>query len=439
MPRKFLLAAVALCLYACHAAATEVEMCVDTLLQRVFSHNMDVIAARSGYRSALQGINVARSARLPEISVSADFNYIGDGTILDRNFSNAMRDRLPHFGNTLSVNLYQPIYQGGAITAGIDIARWQAELSAIGVDSQTDASAIEALGTYFNLTKMHNLRAVYQENIQATHALIDNMTERHRQGTVLKNDVTRYELRLSSLNFDLQSIENSISVLNHNLASLLGLEPGTTFRPTSFNADPQPLSESYWQALTHTSSHELRSIDAARHLSEAMLRMERASRLPSVGIVIGNQLTGPVTFEIPALNKNYNYWFAGVSIKYSLSSLWKANKKELRRRMEIAHISDQRNAMCTALDRRIHEAYIALEQACQMLDTEKVNVRMANENYSVVLTRFDNDMALLTDMLDASTAKLDAETRLVNARINMLQAYYQLKFISGSLYTTANH
>lgn len=434
MPKKFLLAAVVLCLYPVYATAAEVEMCVDTLLSRVLTHNKDVIAARSAYRSALQGIKVAQSARLPEISASIDLNYIGDGTILDRDFSNAMRDRLPHFGNTLNLNLYQPIYQGGAITAGIDIARWQAELSAIGVDSQTDAAAIEALGTYFNLTKMYNLRAVYLENIRATRTLIDNMTERHRQGTALKNDVTRYELRLSSLNFDLQSIDNSISVLNHNLASLVGLDPGTKFLPADTATDINPLSESHWQTLTMTSSQELRAIDAAQHLSEAGLRMEQASRLPSVGIVIGDQLTGPVTFEIPAINKNYNAWFAGVSIKYNLSSLWKTNKKEAQKRLEIAHIADRRHAMRQALDRRIHEAYITLEQTRQMLDTEEVNVRLAQENYSVVLTRFDNDMALLTDMLDASTAKLDAETRLVNAHINILLAYYQLKFISGTLY-----
>ena len=68
-----------------------------------------------------------------------------------------------------------------------------------------------------------------------------------------------------------------------------------------------------------------------------------------------------------------------------------------------------------------------------MLATEKVNVHLANENYSVVNTRFENDMALLTDMLDASVAKLDSEVRLVNARINILLAFYQLKFISGTL------
>lgn len=46
--------------------------------------------------------------------------------------------------------------------------------------------------------------------------------------------------------------------------------------------------------------------------------------------------------------------------------------------------------------------------------------------------RYSADLSLLTDMLDASTAKLDAEVRLVNARVNVVSYYYQLKYISGN-------
>ncbi len=42
-------------------------------------------------------------------------------------------------------------------------------------------------------------------------------------------------------------------------------------------------------------------------------------------------------------------------------------------------------------------------------------------------------MALITDMLDAANAKLDAEQQLVNARINIIYYYYKLQFISGTI------
>lgn len=435
MSKKSILVAVALYAMGHTATAREVSLSVDSLLSRISTYNADVHSAESSHAAALQGVSVAKSARLPQIKASLDLTYLGDGTILDRDFSHAMRDKLPHFGNTLNVNLYQPVYQGGAINAGIELAGMQSELAAIGVDQQRDASSITALSSYLNLLKMHRLKKVYQENISITEKLIDQMKEHFNQGTALKNDVTRYELRLSSLNYDLSCIDNSISVLNCNLASLLGLGDDVEIIPEAGleNKDPQLLDESYWQIVTRSESDELKAIDKTREITKTSMKLDKATTFPSVGIIIGDQLSGPVTFEIPALNKNYNAWYAGVSIGYNFSSLYTANKKIKQKQLELVHIDDQRTAMTDALGRRVHQAYTDAVQALQMLDTETVNVRLANENYEVVETRFHNDMALLTDMLDASTAKLDAETRLVNARINLLLAYYQLKYISGTL------
>ena len=60
-------------------------------------------------------------------------------------------------------------------------------------------------------------------------------------------------------------------------------------------------------------------------------------------------------------------------------------------------------------------------------------MELADENYSVVMNRYANDLALLTDMLDASNTKLSAEMALVNARIQMLYNYYKLKYLTHTL------
>ena len=47
--------------------------------------------------------------------------------------------------------------------------------------------------------------------------------------------------------------------------------------------------------------------------------------------------------------------------------------------------------------------------------------------------RYLNDLALITDMLDASNSKLNAELQLVNAQINILFNLYKLKKTAGCL------
>jgi outer membrane protein TolC len=51
----------------------------------------------------------------------------------------------------------------------------------------------------------------------------------------------------------------------------------------------------------------------------------------------------------------------------------------------------------------------------------------------VINERYINQLALITDMLDASNMKLDAELSEVDARINIAYAYYKMKYIAGQL------
>ena len=74
-----------------------------------------------------------------------------------------------------------------------------------------------------------------------------------------------------------------------------------------------------------------------------------------------------------------------------------------------------------------------IDQISEVVETLKKNVQLANENYEVVEKRYRNDIALVTDMIDASNQLLDAELQLVNAQINVIYKYYQLKNTSGNL------
>lgn len=47
--------------------------------------------------------------------------------------------------------------------------------------------------------------------------------------------------------------------------------------------------------------------------------------------------------------------------------------------------------------------------------------------------RYENDLALITDLLDAASQKLDTELQEINAKINIIYHYYKLQYISGTL------
>lgn len=49
----------------------------------------------------------------------------------------------------------------------------------------------------------------------------------------------------------------------------------------------------------------------------------------------------------------------------------------------------------------------------------------------MVSRRYQNGLAIVTDLTDAANMRLDAELQLANARINLVYAYYNLCFVAN--------
>ena len=123
----------------------------------------------------------------------------------------------------------------------------------------------------------------------------------------------------------------------------------------------------------------------------------------------------------------------GVGVKYPISSLFKQNKKLHQAKVGIARSEEHLQVTTESLNNQMQQAWTLYQQTFEDLDTQRKSVQLAQQNYQVVNDRYLNQLALITDMLDASNIKLNAELQEVDARINIVYAYYKMKFIAGTL------
>ena len=158
-----------------------------------------------------------------------------------------------------------------------------------------------------------------------------------------------------------------------------------------------------------------------------------AERLPSVALFAGDKLDGPITIEVPPINKNLNYWYVGIGLKFDIASTFKSGKKIRLARLSTRRAQENDLLLQENVRTEVKAAYIRFYEAFTICDTQKKSLELAAQNYSVVNNRYLNDLALITDMLDASNSKLNAELQLVNAQINILFNLYKLKKTAGCL------
>ena len=430
-----LLSAVLLGTGVCAFGQNPSVITLEQLFESAERNSAQLRPSFSAEKEANHEISVARADRLPDINASLSFSYIGDGFTTKRNFSDYQKAPIPHYGNALSLSVNQPVYTGGAITSGIQLAELKLTASRYATELQRDNIRFQLTGFYLDIYKYTNLRGVVENNIAQAKKVLGEMQARYEQGVALQNDITRYELLVSNLGLQLVKINNTIDILNNNLVTIAGLPQGTVIVPDSAILDRSlpSQSESSWQSEASVNSPLLKLAQSKVDISRKAEDLTKSERLPKIGLQAGWSIDGPILVEVPPINRNLSYWYIGVGISYNISSLFKTNKSLSRSRATTAHATDELAATRENTELAVRADYIRYLESYEELNTQQKSVELAERNYNTVFTRYSADMALITDMLDAANSKLDAEQQLVNTRINIIYYYYKLLFTSGKI------
>lgn len=432
--RKLLVTALILSTAIQMAAQTQRKITIEELFSLVESGNNSLRQQRSAIEIASHEAEAARSQRLPDIDASLSLTYNGNVLMLDRNFSNAHGLSQPHFGNSFSLQVEQVVYSGGAITSGIRLAELRKSQAETSMDATRANQRYIALGEYLDIFTIGKSITVYESNIALTQRLIEDIKAKQEQGMALRNDVTRYELQLESLNLGLRALRDRLSILNHRLCNTLGLENVEIVPDASvIEHTVDECSEADWQNRALTMSPSLRLSELSIKSAQEQLQMAKSDMRPKIALFAIDNFNGPFTYDIPPIDKNFNIWCVGIGLKYSLSSLFKNNKNVRRAEAAIIGSRDSYSVEKESVNNNVQQAYTLYQQAFVNLRTRQKSVELATQNYDIVNQRYLNQLALITDMIDASNTKLDAELQEVQARINIIYAYYTIKFATGTI------
>lgn len=384
---------------------------------------------------AEKAIEIAKNDLLPSVGAKATAQYISDCVTFDRDFGNWESGEMPHFGNSLILKATQVIYAGGRIKNNINLKRLEKESSVQDEILNRQDLRFLLAGYYLEISKLSNQKYVYENNISQTKLLVKDMQAAYKQGTALKSDITRYELQLQNLELGLTSVKNRINVISYKLASTIGLDPGIKIMTDTASLLKLPV-ETKSQELWLNNKEEIpimKKADLNIKMSENKIKSIKVEYFPDIRFALTGEMTGPILIEVPPIDINFAYWFAGIEISYNLDMLFKGKKKMRHARINRQKMIVEKEYAEEELENSVHEACIGLDEAYTRMQTRLKSVQLAHENYNIVRQRYLNGLSLITDMLDAGNTQLDTELQLANDRINIIYQYLLLKKITGTL------
>lgn len=395
-------------------------------------------AARERAQAAAERVKQARGFRLPSVSLQEVFTRTdspAEAFALKLNqqrfsFADFMTSdpNRPDPLNTAITRLEAavPLFTGGELSGRIA----QAELAASAADRQArwaaEQAALAAGEAYVMLEQAREYVALLEKARDTVAAHVSLAEAYAAQGMLVQSEVLRARVELSRLDDLVTEAKGRARVAEANLAFRLGQPSGSAWELEPL-PPPAPLASDYeeWAAAADARP----DLVAARELLAAGEREERvrkAAFLPRVGVMaradwvddrlFGTHGSSTAVMAVASLNL-----FAGGSDRAAVAA---ARHEARAGREDVARFAE-------GVRLEVRQAYEEAVTARQRYATARQAVAAALEAERITGERFRAGVVKMLDLLDAATARREAETRELVARADAQLALMRLAVRAG--------
>ena len=415
------------------AQSDSLFLSVDQLFEQGVEHSLKLQADAFKETMAHERTQTARATQLPDLQIGLKGGFVGQPVVWERGLAAPRHPDAPDWSQNYAVDFSQPIYQGGKIRSSIhkaDLEKQVAELQTL-----TDRAEIKLslLNQYINLFSLYKQHEILLRNIEESELRLQDIRRMKKEGLITNNDVLRSEMQLTSDRLALQETDNSVALVSQQLNILLGKEENLVLKPDTTILYKTIALQAYDDYIMEAYANDpaMKLLRKQTELARNEIRITRAFSLPSVSLYASNTLTRPVSRTLADMYNNN--WNVGVAVSYPLSSWYKNNHKIKESKWMVSLRKNEEEQKMQYIRVDVRTAFTRHQEALQRVDALQLSARQSQENYRIMQNRYLNQLAILTDLLDANAVRLNVELQLVTARTRVIYTYYQLQKACGRL------
>ncbi|CAM4368790.1 Outer membrane efflux protein [Pedobacter westerhofensis] len=257
----------------------------------------------------------------------------------------------------------------------------------------------------------------------------------YKNQKVTRSDVLRAEVMLSNVQLSLEQADNDIRISNQRLAVLLDLGDSVQVKPTDSAGMPKPalagLSSLKGQA--QTSSYSIQKAKQNVGTLEARLKGTKSAFMPTLSFYTAYGLNYPNNLFFPPVDQAYSIGFVGLKAQYNISSLYHNKHKVEAGKLHISEAEIQSEAVADNVNQEVKSLLIKYGESLNRITVKEKTIDQSLVNYRIVSTKYFNQLALLTDLLDADNLLTASRFDLITAQTDALTIYYRLLYATGKL------
>lgn len=392
------------------AAFGQVQYSLEDCKQKALVNNKKIRASDYEIKASQSLHRSVAANALPKVEGTVTAAHIGSP------LGGAFNGLIPEQFANGSITILQPIYAGGKIRYGTQLAAKSVQLQEEQKNITSADLLVDVEKAYWQVVQVSEkiiLALQFREMLDVLHQDLQNSFD---AGMIYKNDLLRVEVRLNEAELSITKAYDGMIMAKLNLAQLIGEPDNMDFSLSdTVTGDFLPLQK--LMANSADNRPEVRMLRTGIDAEILQRKILRAEQMPSLGVSLtGLAVTGQrVNVETGEDHMTSYYALANLSIP-----IFEWGKRANRVREQSFKIAAQQQRLdetIQMIDLEVQNAYLLLNQAAKNVELSMLSVRQAAENLKLANDRFKAGTIVGKDVEEAQVLWEQAYSSLIDAKV----------------------
>lgn len=334
-----------------------------------------------------------------------------------------------------AATLTQPLFMGGKIIAYNKITKYAEQLAQMQHATGMEDLILNTDKAYWQVVSLVNKKKLAESYLELLETLDSDIDKMIAEGVATKADGLSVKVKRNEAEVTLMKVENGLSLSKMVLCQICGLPLDTEISLADEDMENLTLPNLYTESNVNTAlanRHELKSLELASQIYRQKVNVVRSEFLPSLALTANYAVTNPSLvngFE----NKFRGFWAAGVVLKIPVFH-WGEGIYKVRAAKAEANIARyQLEDVKEKVELQVTQSSYKVNEATKQLHMAEQNMDKAEENLRFATLGFKEGVIPTSNVLEAQTAWLSAQSGKIDAQIDMKMSELYLQKSMGTL------
>lgn len=334
-----------------------------------------------------------------------------------------------------ALTLTQPLYMGGKIRAYNKITQYAEELAREQHNSGLQEVILSTDQTYWQVVSLTGKKRLAEGYLKLLQKLNSDVEKMINEGVATKADGLSVRVKVNEAEMTLTKVEDGLSLSKMLLCQLCGIDLSTPITLADEKLEDIPtlaVTPSFDMTEAYANRPEIRSLELATKIYQQKINVVRAEHLPSLALMGNYMVTNPSVFN-GFENKFKGMWNVGVMLQLPIWHWGEGTYKVKAAKAEARIAQYQLEDAKEKIELQVNQSAFKVNEAAKKLTMATKNMEKAEENLRYATLGFEEGVIATSNVLEAQTAWLSAQSDKIDAQIDVKLTEIYLQKSLGTL------